>query len=133
MTDHLRNLRYGAATHMLSFPLFFHANNTPALIYDVLFCSFTFLAQAATTYNGPGVTIQAKRHFAICGFKSTGRNASLGKPDCFFQCSITHRMPGVVLMFFRLPHAVYEEHFRRCREIAVWNDDLVGIICQRSW
>jgi hypothetical protein len=32
MKDHLGNLRYGAATHMLSIPSFFCANNTPALI-----------------------------------------------------------------------------------------------------
>jgi hypothetical protein len=51
----------------------------------------------------------------------------------FFHCSITSRMPGGVQMFFRLPHAGYEEHFRRCREIAVWNDGLAGIICQRRW
>jgi hypothetical protein len=83
MTDHLGYLRYGAETQMLSFHPFFHANNTPALIYDVPFCSFTFSAQATTTYNGPGVTIKAGRHFAICGFKSTRRNASPGNPGFF--------------------------------------------------
>jgi hypothetical protein len=62
--------------------------------YDVLFSSFTFSAQAATTYNSPGVTIQAGRHFAICGFKSTIGNASSGKLGCFFPAQHYPCMPA---------------------------------------
>jgi hypothetical protein len=36
-----------------------------------------------------------------------------------------------VLMVFT--YAGYEEHFWCCREIAVQNDSVAGVICQRSW
>jgi hypothetical protein len=66
------------------FPRFFRANKHTSPDYDVIFSSFTFSAQAATTYNNPGVTIQAGRHFAIRDFKSTRGNASSGKLGWFF-------------------------------------------------
>jgi hypothetical protein len=37
--------------------------------YDVLFSSFTFSAQAATTYNSRGVTIQAGRYLQFVSSK----------------------------------------------------------------
>jgi hypothetical protein len=94
MTDHLGNLRYGAATHMLSIPSFFRANKHTSPDYDVIFSSFTFSAQAATTYNSPGVTIQAGRHFAIRDFKSTRANASSGKLGWFFPPQHYPPMPA---------------------------------------
>jgi hypothetical protein len=110
MTDHLGNLRYGAAMHMLSIPSFFCANNTPALIM------MAFLLSPFQLKQLPHTTVQESlfRPEDILQFVTSkvpeGMPAQVNLA-VFFQRSITPVCRRSADGFFGLPHAGYEEHF----------------------